>query len=123
MAAKKGIDNLIAYYNKYNNLCDDRASIDNLGLLKAAAVCEIIHKEKERSQNSIPIVKSELTKGIFEIVSVIREEPFRRIKMPSFIDLPPNLVPHLKLGIFHFMFFNVARLLVLADGYSMSYAA
>jgi len=38
-------------------------------------------------------------------------------------DLPPNLVPHLKLGIFHFMFFNVARLLVLADGYSMSYAA
>lgn len=85
MAAKKGIDNLIAYYNKYNNLCEDRASIDNLGLLKAAAVCEITHKEKERSQNSIPIVKSELTKGIFEIVSIIREEPFRRIKMPSFM--------------------------------------
>ena len=40
-----------------------------------------------------------------------------------YADLPPNLVPHLKLGIFHFMFFNVARLLVLADGYSMSYAA
>jgi hypothetical protein len=38
-------------------------------------------------------------------------------------DLPPNLVPHLKLGIFHFMFFNVAKFLVLADGYSMSYAA
>jgi hypothetical protein len=84
MAAKKGIDNLIAHYIKYNNLCD-RASIDNLGLLKAAAVCEITHKEKERSQNSIPIVKSELTKGIFEIVSIIREEPFRRIKMPSFV--------------------------------------
>jgi hypothetical protein len=38
-------------------------------------------------------------------------------------DLPLNFVPHLKLGIFHFMFFNVAKLPVLADGYSMSYAA
>jgi hypothetical protein len=85
MEAKKGIDNLISYYNKYNNLCDDGASIDSLSLLKAAAVCEITHKEKERSQNSLPIVKSELTKGIFEIVSIIREEPFRRIKMPSFM--------------------------------------
>jgi len=85
-AAKKSVDKLIAYYKKYNHLHDDGASIDNLGLLKAVAVCEIIHKEKERSRNSIPIVKSELTKEIYEIVSVIREEPFRCIKMPSFIE-------------------------------------
>ena len=48
---------------------------------------------------------------------------WRSMLTRSRIDLPPNLVPHLKLGIFHFMFFNVAKFLVLADGYSMSYAA
>ena len=38
-------------------------------------------------------------------------------------DLPPNLVPHLKLGFFHFMFFNVSKLPVLEGGYSMNCAA
>lgn len=85
-STKMSIDKLIDYYKEYNHLREERASVDNLGLLKAAAVCEIIHKEKERSRNSLPIVKSELTKEIYEIVSVIREEPFRCVKMPSFVE-------------------------------------
>ena len=38
-------------------------------------------------------------------------------------DLPPNHVPHLELGFCKLMFFNLARLLVLEDGNSMSCAA
>jgi hypothetical protein len=40
-----------------------------------------------------------------------------------YADLPPNLVPHLKLEFCHFMFFNEVVLLVLEDDYSMNYAA
>jgi hypothetical protein len=45
----------------------------------------------------------------------------KRTKSP--FDLPLRIVPHLKLGFCHFMFFNVAKLLVMQDGYSLSYAA
>jgi len=83
---KQLIDNLINYYKKNGNLSSDGVGNKNLGLLKAAAVCIIIDKEKERSLASIPIVKSEINNQIYEIVRVIREDPFRRIKMPAFIE-------------------------------------
>ncbi len=38
-------------------------------------------------------------------------------------DLPPKLVPHVKLEFCHFMLFSVTKLQELEGGYSMSYAA
>ena len=45
------------------------------------------------------------------------------VSVHQHVDLPPNLVPHLKLEFCHFMFFNEVVLLVLEDDYSMNYAA
>jgi len=84
-AHKDNIDNLISYYDKHGTLSESGVVIKRLGLMKAAAVCEIIRKEKERSQAIIPIVKSEINKEIYKIVCVIRNEPFRCIKIPEFI--------------------------------------
>lgn len=44
------------------------------------------------------------------------------VTAPDF-DLPPNLVPHLKLEFCHFMFFNEVVLLVLEYDFSMNHAA
>jgi hypothetical protein len=83
---KQLIDKLINYYKKNGNLSSDGVAGKNLGLLKAAATCLIIDKEKERSHAVIPIVKNEINNQIYEIVRLIREDPFCRIKMPEFIE-------------------------------------
>ena len=64
-AEKKSIDGLIQYYEKHGHLNSEGVEVQSLGFLKAAAVCEIIEKEKQKSQTKIPRVKSEIDKEIY----------------------------------------------------------
>ncbi len=84
-ADKKSIDGLIQYYEKHGHLNSEGVGVQSLGFLKAAAVCEIIEKEKQKSQTKIPRVKSEIDKEIYRIVHILRQAPFLGIKLPECI--------------------------------------
>ena len=84
-AEKKSIDGLIQYYEKHGHLNSEGVEVQSLGFLKAAAVCEIIEKEKQKSQAKIPRVKREIDKKIYRIVHILRQAPFLGIKLPECI--------------------------------------
>ena len=69
---KDYIDGLIEYSQKHGHLNSKGVGVESLGFLKAAAVCEIIEKEKHRSQVQVPRVKREIVRGIYRIVQTLR---------------------------------------------------
>ena len=82
---KDYIDGLIEYSEKHGHLNSEGVGVESLGFLKAGAVCEIIEKEKQRSQVQIPRVKKEIVKDIYRIVKTLRQAPFLGIKLPECI--------------------------------------
>ncbi|MCD6360973.1 MAG: hypothetical protein J7M38_08910 [Armatimonadetes bacterium] len=84
-AEKEYIDSLVQYYEKHGHLSSEGVGVESLGFLKAAAVCEIIEKEKEKMQTDIPRVKKEIDKQIYSIVESLREAPFPGIRLPECI--------------------------------------
>jgi len=84
-AEKDYIDGLIRYYEKHGHLNSEGVGVESLGLLKAAAVCEIIEREKQKSQTQIPRVKREIDKEIYAVVHTLREAPFLGTKLPECI--------------------------------------
>jgi hypothetical protein len=82
---KDYIDGLIEYSEKNGHLNSEGVGVESLGFLKAGAVCEIIEKEKQRSQLQIPRVKKEIVKDIYRIVQTLRRAPFLGIKLPECI--------------------------------------
>ncbi len=82
---KHTIDNLKGYYEKNGHLNSAGAETGSLSYLKAAAVCIIMEKEKARREIEIPRLKKALDKEIYSIVSEIRSDPFRDIKLPAAI--------------------------------------
>lgn len=84
-AEKRTIENLKRFYEKTGHLNSEGAEIESLSYLKAAAVCVIMEKEKARREVKIPRLKKALDNEIYSIVSKIRGDPFRDIKLPEAI--------------------------------------
>jgi hypothetical protein len=84
-AEKSVVDSLMTYYNEKGHLNSTGVSIESLSYLKAAAVCAIMEKEKARAAASIPRVRKAIDAEIYSIVSAIRDDPFRDIKLPEAI--------------------------------------
>jgi hypothetical protein len=82
---KDYIDGLIEYFEKHGHLNSEGVGVESLGFLKAAAVCEIIEREKHRSQVQIPRIRKEIVKDIYSIVQTLRRAPFLGIKLPECI--------------------------------------
>ena len=76
---------LIDFYEKNHSFEEGRVSTKSLGYFKAAAVCVILQKEKEKKSISIPRVLQAKDKEIYSIVAELREGPFPQIKMPDCI--------------------------------------
>jgi hypothetical protein len=82
-AEKKVVDSLVAFYEQKGHLSSTGASIESLSYLKAAAVCAIIEKEKSRAGANVPRVRKAIDVEIYSIISAIRDDPFRDIKLPE----------------------------------------
>ena len=59
--------------------------MESLSYLKAAAVCAIMEKEKARREAEIPRLRKAIDREIYSIVSRIRDDPFRDVKLPEAI--------------------------------------
>ncbi|MEW6408503.1 MAG: hypothetical protein AB1488_00075 [Nitrospirota bacterium] len=79
------IAHLIKWYDEHHNFTDTGISETSLGYFKAAAVCVILDREKERKLIKIPRILKAKDQEIYSIVSQIRENPFPQIKMPDCI--------------------------------------
>jgi hypothetical protein len=84
-AEKQVVDSLVNFYEEKGHLNSTGARMESLSYLKAAAVCAIMEKEKARQQADIPRVRKAIDAEIYSIVSVIRDDPFRDIKLPEAI--------------------------------------
>ena len=84
-AEKVFTDDLIKYYEDNKHLRSSGAKIQNLSFLKAAAVCMIIEKEISRKETTIPRLRKGYDKEIYDIVSEIRQDSFKDIKLPECI--------------------------------------
>lgn len=84
-AEKRTVDKLKRFYEKNGHLSSPGAEMESLSYLKAAAVCVIMEKEKARREAEIPRLKKDLDNEIYSIVSKIRGDPFRDIKLPEAI--------------------------------------
>ncbi len=84
-AEKVFTDDLIKYYEDNKHLRSSGAEIQNLSFLKAAAVCMIIEKEISRKETTIPRLRKGYDKKIYDIVSEIRQDSFKDIKLPECI--------------------------------------
>lgn len=82
---KRVVDSLMSYYKEKGHLDSTGASMESLSYLKAAAVCAIMEKEKARAAAGIPRVRKAIDTEIYSIVSAIRDDPFRDIKLPEAI--------------------------------------
>jgi len=79
------IRSLLDYYEKEHDFEEDEASEKSLGFLKAAAVCMIIRKEREKQSITIPRISRRKDQEIYSIVAALRENPFPQIEMPDCI--------------------------------------
>jgi hypothetical protein len=93
VAEQGDIAHLIEYYDKNHNFNDSGVSVSSLGYFKAAAVCVLLNKEKDRRLTKIPRILKAIDEEIYKIVFEIREGPFPQIKMPACIY---DYVEHLK---------------------------
>ena len=84
-AEKRTVDNLKRFYEENGHLTSRGAEMEGLSYLKAAAVCAILEKEKARSELKIPRLRKAIDAEIYSIVSRIRDDPFRDIKLPEAI--------------------------------------
>ena len=82
-AEKNVVDSLVGYYEEKGHLNSTGASMESLSYLKAAAVCAIMEKERSRASASVPRVRKAIDVEIFSIVSAIRDDPFRDIRLPE----------------------------------------
>jgi hypothetical protein len=84
-AERHTVNNLKSFYEKNGHLNIPGAEIESLSYLKAAAVCVIMEKEKARKVAEIPRLIKAIDGDIYAIVSKIRDDPFRDIKLPEAI--------------------------------------
>lgn len=82
---KRIVDNLKECYEKESHLSSEGAEIESLSYLKAAAMCVIMEKEKAKRAAKIPRVIKAIDRELYSIVSKIRRDPFRDIKLPEVI--------------------------------------
>jgi hypothetical protein len=82
---KEFVDSLINYYEEKGNLTSRGVEIESLSFLKAAAVCVILEREKSKKETAIPRLKKGYDRDIYFILSEIRKDPFRDIKLPECI--------------------------------------
>lgn len=82
-AEKQIIENLSGYYKENGHLSSSGAEIESLSFIKAAALSVIMEKEKAKRETQIPRVRKALDGEIYSIVSRIRADPFRDIKLPE----------------------------------------
>lgn len=82
-AERRRVDDLVNYYEANGHLTSSGAELESLSYLKAAAVCAIIEKEKIKEESPIPRIKKAIDAEIYSIVSKIRSDPFRDIKLPA----------------------------------------
>lgn len=84
-AEKRTVDNLIRFYEEKGHLNSTGAEMESLSYLKAAAVCVIIEKERAKSEAEVPRLRKAIDGEIYSIVSRIRDDPFRDIRLPEAI--------------------------------------
>lgn len=84
-AEKRVIESLLGFYKEKGHLNSTGARMESLSYLKAAAVCTIMEKEKAKREADIPRVRKAIDADIYSVVSVIRDDPFRDIKLPEAI--------------------------------------
>lgn len=82
---QEDISHLIKWYDEHHNFTDAGISKSSLGYFKAAAVCVILDREKERKLIKVPRILKTKDQEIYSIVSQMRENPFPQIKMPDCI--------------------------------------
>lgn len=80
---KCAVDNLIRFYKENGHLTSRGAEMESLAYLKVAAVCVILEKEEAKKGIEIPRVRKAIDRDIYSIVSRIRNDPFRDIKLPE----------------------------------------
>lgn len=78
------INSIINYYNVHKSLDETAASIKSLSVLKAAAIYEIVDKEKKRD-NKRPYLTGKINKEICEIVEFLREGVFLEVRPPEWL--------------------------------------
>jgi hypothetical protein len=83
---QEDINHLIAFYEQNHHFNDGGVSEETLGYFKAAAVCLILKKEKEKE--TIPFPRGVKAKDveIYSIVEELRKDQFPQIKMPACIN-------------------------------------
>jgi len=84
-AEKRRIDELISFYEQNGHLTSPGAEMGSLSFLKAAAVCVLMEKEKSKRAAELPRIRKAIDRDIYAIVSKIRNDPFRDIKLPEAI--------------------------------------
>jgi hypothetical protein len=82
---KNVVDSLVNYYEEKGHLNSTGARIESLSYLKAAAICAIMERENRRREADIPRVRKAIDAEIYAIVSIVRDDPFRDIKLPEAI--------------------------------------
>jgi hypothetical protein len=82
-AEKQVVDSLKRYYKEHGHLTSPGAEIESLSYLKAAAVCVILEKERAKREAGIPRIRKAIDREIYSIVSKIRDNPFRDIRLPE----------------------------------------
>lgn len=84
-AEKDKIDGLMSFYEQNGHLTTPGAEMESLSYLKAAAVCVIMDKEKLKGVAELPRIRKAFDRDIYAIVSKIRNDPFRDIRLPEAI--------------------------------------
>ena len=77
---KRRMDALIKYYAENKTFDQGRASVESLGYLKAAAIQQIIAKEKKKEGMRIEEFLKEIDQEIYYIVSELKVGPFFQIE-------------------------------------------
>ncbi|HKZ74802.1 MAG TPA: hypothetical protein VJ011_12100 [Steroidobacteraceae bacterium] len=82
-AEQEHIDSLISFYNEHGHLNSRGVPIESLSYLKAAALCVILEKEAAKRKAAVPRVRKAIDSDIYRIVSKMRDDPLRDIKLPQ----------------------------------------
>lgn len=82
---QEDIKQLVDFYENEHHFTERRVSVNNLGYFKAAAVCVLLRKEKEKKSIVIPRILQTKDQEIYKIVTELRKKPFPQIKMPDCI--------------------------------------
>lgn len=78
------INSILGYYNVHKSLDETAASIKSLSILKAAAIYEIVERERKRD-NKRQYLTDKINKEICDIAAFLREGAFLEVRPPEWL--------------------------------------